>query len=262
MLILNCLVGGNSIRVTSGLTGAARNTISKLIKDVGLVCTEFQNKTLRELTCKRVQADEIWPYIGGRNKNLPPERHILEGTFWTWISMDADSRLVFHWHVGKRDSSVAHHFMSGMAERLKGRIQLTTDGFRSYVDAVECAFGSDIDYAMRSKSGDETSIPNKGRKGIFIERISGNPDPNHISTNYVERFNGTLRNSLRRYHRKTYGNSKKLEYHNCTLSLFMMYYNFINIHTTLKVTPAMAAGITDVLIDWTDVLRLTFPDRA
>ena len=262
MLILKCLMEGMSIRGVSRVTGAARNTISKLIVDVGLACIQFQNKALCNLTCKRIQADELWSFIYAKHKNVPPHMVGKAGTLWTWVAIDAETKFVPFWHLGTREAVDAGQFMNGLASRLVNRTQLSTDGYRSYPDAVEEAFGPDIDYAMTVKSYDDTSIPSGVKTGIYHHRITGNPNPAHISTSYIERMNLTIRMSVRRYTRKTNAFSKKIENHANALALFFMFYNFVRVHQTLRVTPAMAAGVTEVVWDWPDVLRLAFPERA
>ncbi len=262
MVILKCLMEGISIRGASRITGAARNTISKLIVDVGLACIQYQRQTLQNLTCKRIQADELWCVLYAKSKNVPSHMVGKAGSLWTWIAMDADTKFIPYWHLGSREAVDAGQFMNGVAGCLANRPQLTTDGYRSYPDAVENAFGPDIDYAMTIKSYDETSIPSGTKTGVYKHSVMGNPDLAHASTAFIERLNLTVRMCVRRYTRKTNAFSKKLENHRCMFALFVTYYNFIRIHQTLRVTPAMEAGISKTLWQWQDVLRLTFPDRV
>ena len=252
--ILSCLVEGNSIRATVRMTGAAKNTVVKLLADVGAACAEYQDKTLRNLPCKRVQCDEIWSFVYAKAKNVPAAKAAPEGAgdAWTWTALCADTKLVPCWMIGPRDGGIAYDFVQDLASRLSNRVQLTTDGHKAYLEAVEGAFGANIDYAMLVKLyGD---APNKGpeRKyspniclGAKPTTISGNPDIAAVSTSYVERQNLTMRMSMRRFTRLTNGFSKKLENLGHAVALHFMYYNFGRIHQSLRITPAMAAGVSD-----------------
>lgn len=261
--VIRCLVEGNSIRSTVRMTGVAKNTVVKLLVELGAACAEYQDQALRNLKCKRVQCDEIWSYIGAKDKNVPADKQgqFGIGSVWTWTAIDADSKLIVSWLVGTRDVGTATEFMQDLAGRLSNRVQLTTDGHRAYLMAVEDAFGANIDYSMLVKmygnnpDGEKRYSP---AECIGCERkaITGNPDPKHVSTSYVERQNLTMRMSMRRFTRLTNGFSKKVENHVAALAVYFMYYNFARIHQTLRVTPAMAAGVTDRLWDVSDIVAL------
>jgi IS1 family transposase len=250
--ILHMLVNGNSIRATCRMTGASKNTVAKLLLEAGAACSAYQDKTLRNLKCKKIQADEIWSFIGCKEKNVTPDTHEKNwGDCWTWTALDSETKLIICWFVGTRDAGAAYHFMHDLSDRLATRCQLTTHGHRAYLSAVEDAFGGDIDYAMLVKIyGKGNEAPERtycpavfmgARKAI----ISGAPEYNHISTSHTERQNLTMRMSMRRFTRLTNGFSKKLQNHEATLGLYFMFYNFARIHQTLRVTPAMEAGIAD-----------------
>jgi IS1 family transposase len=251
--IISCLVEGNSLRSTSRMTGCSINTVTKLLVDAGKACVEYQDKAFRNLTCKRIQCDEIWNFCYCKEKNIP-EKHKGEfgyGDVYTWTAMCADSKIVPSFLVGRRDSECAKVFIKDLASRLKNRIQLTTDGYKIYLEAVDNAFGGDIDYAMLVKVYEATPT-NDQRKyspveciGAEKKRISGNPDKKYVSTSFVERQNLTMRMSMRRFTRLTNGFSKKVENLFYSIAIHYMYYNFCRIHKSLRVTPAMEAGITD-----------------
>lgn len=260
--VLAALVEGNSIRAIVRQFGFSKNTIIKLLIDAGAVCAEFQDRSFRNLTCRRIQCDEIWSFIGAKDKNLTEDERgkFGRGSVWTWTAIDADTKLVPTWMVGPRTAEAANDFMQDLASRLSKRIQLTTDGHKVYVDAVEDAFGSQIDYAMLIKLyGSE--IPEDARYspaqciGTKVAEISGRPDAKHISTSYVERQNLTMRMHMRRFTRLTNAFSKKLDNHIAAISLHFMFYNFIRIHQTLRVTPAMAAGVTRIF-EIADIVRM------
>lgn len=252
--ILACLVEGNSIRATVRMTGAAKNTVVKLLADVGAACSAYQDKALRNLPCKRVQCDEIWSFVYAKQKNVETAKAAPEGAgdAWTWTAICADTKLIVAWMIGPRDGGIAYDFMQDLAGRLANRVQLTTDGHKAYLEAVEGAFGSDIDYAQLIKLYGESSTKGPERKyspnvclGTRNKTVSGNPDMADVSTSYVERQNLTMRMSMRRFTRLTNGFSKKLENLGHAVALHFMYYNFGRIHQTLRVTPAMEAGISD-----------------
>jgi IS1 family transposase len=253
--VVKCLVEGNSIRATARLTGVARNTVSTLLVDLAEACCRYQDDVLRDLPCKRLQADEIWAFCHSKAANVPAEH---EGEFgygdvWTWVAIDADTKLVPSWLVGDRGGADAKAFISDLASRLANRVQLTTDGYHLYLDAVEDAFGPDIDYAMLQKiygaeDGQRRYSPPECI-GVRARRVQGNPDPAHVSTSYVERQNLTMRMGMRRFTRLTNGFSKKVENLAAAVSLHYMHYNFARAHKSLANpyprTPAMAAGVTD-----------------
>ncbi len=249
--VVRCLVEGNSIRATVRMTGVAKNTVAKLLVDLGTACAKHQDENLRNLPCRRVQCDEIWSFVGAKQKNVSEEQ-MLDGwgDVWTWTAIDADTKLVPCWMVGQRGLESATEFIGDLASRLKFRVQLTTDGHRPYLNAVEDAFGGDIDFAQLIKvygsSGEAQTRYSPGQCiGTLTNAVTGSPDPKHISTSYVERQNLTMRMSMRRFTRLTNAFSKKLENHMAAIALHFMYYNFARIHTTLRVTPAMEAGIAN-----------------
>lgn len=261
--VIAALVEGNSIRSTVRMTGIAKNTVVKLLKEVGSVCAEYQDKTLRNLKCKRVQCDEIWSFCYAKQKNVPEDKkgQFGYGDVWTWTAIDADSKLVISWYVGLRNAEHAKLFMNDLADRLACKVQLTTDGLKAYLEAVEEAFGAGIDYAMLVKLfGPETSDAGRYSPpkciGARRQSIVGRPKKQNISTSYVERQNLTMRMSMRRFTRLTNGFSKKVQNLEYAIALHFMYYNFCRIHGTLKVTPAMEAGVTDRLWNISDIVRL------
>ncbi len=261
--ILSCLIEGNSIRSASRITKVAKNTVIKLLVDAGKVCAEYQNETLRNLSCKRLQCDEIWSFCYSKQKNVPAQYRdqFGYGDVWTWTAICAETKLVPSWLVGNRDSYTAYLFIQDLASRLKHRVQLTTDGLKIYLEAIEGAFGADIDYAMLIKiygSDSEGEKRYSPAKIISAEdkAIMGNPDPKHISTSYAERQNLTMRMSMRRFTRLTNGFSKKVENLAHAVSLHFMYYNFARIHRTLRVTPAMEAGISDHVWELEEIAEL------
>ncbi|OGL26676.1 MAG: transposase [Candidatus Rokubacteria bacterium RIFCSPLOWO2_12_FULL_73_47] len=265
--ILGMLAEGSSLRSASRLADVSINTVTKLLVDVGAACEQYQDKVLRNLKCKRIQCDEIWSFVYAKAKNVPES---MAGAFgvgdvWTWVAIDADSKLVPSWAVGRRDGFTAQAFIHDLADRLATRVQLTTDGHKVYLEAVEGAFGSEIDYAMLVKlyEGDSGKQAPAERRyspavctGAREQRIAGNPDPAHVSTSYVERQNLTMRMSMRRFTRLTNAFSKKVDNHKAMIALHYMHYNFARIHKTLRVTPAMEAGVTDHVWSLEEIARL------
>lgn len=252
--IIGCLVEGNSLRATARMTDTAINTVVKLLVDVGKACAEYQNQVLRNLKCKRIQCDEIWSFCYAKQRNVPEDKkgQFGYGDVWTWTAICADSKFVPAWLVGDRTLETAEIFIEDLASRFSHRVQLTTDGHKSYLEPVKVSFGDDIDYAMLVKIYGESAEQKIEKRyspakytGSKVEVIAGNPDRNHISTSYAERQNLTMRMSMRRFTRLTNGFSKKVENLAHAVSLHFMFYNFGRIHKSLRVTPAMEAGITD-----------------
>ncbi|MBZ5515593.1 MAG: IS1 family transposase [Acidobacteriia bacterium] len=249
--IIGMLIEGMSLRATSRLAGVSINTVTKLLVDVGSASAEYQDKTLRNLDCKRIQCDEIWAFVYAKQKNVPPEKQgrFGYGDVWTWTALDADTKLVPSFMVGNRDAQSATMFIDDLKGRLANRVQLTTDGLKVYLEAVEGAFGADVDFAQLVKiygaSQEETRYSPAECLGCETKRVQGNPDPKYISTSYVERQNLTMRMGMRRFTRLTNAFSKKVENHAYQVALHFMHYNFCRIHKTLRVTPAMEAGISD-----------------
>jgi IS1 family transposase len=261
--IVAALVEGNSLRSISRMTDVSRNTINKLLIDLGRACSAYQDKVFRNLKCKNIQCDEIWSFVGCKQKNITPENEGNGwGDVWTWVALDADTKLVPTWFISTRDAGAAYHFMHDLAGRLANRVQLTTDGHRAYLTAVEDAFGADIDYAMLQKiygveqqQGEVRYSPAQcmgARRAV----ISGKPDFKHVSTSMVERQNLTMRMSMRRFTRLTNAFSKKVENHEHSVAIHYMHYNFCRIHQSLRVTPAMQAGITDHVWSLEEIVEL------
>lgn len=258
--ILNMLVEGTSMRAVSRMTGVSINTVSKLLEDAGRVCADFHHEAVVGVKAKRIQCDEIWSFVAAKQKNVAAMKRPKHdaGDVWTWTALDADSKLIVSYLVGGRDSGYAHEFMQDVASRLVNRVQLTTDGHSAYLEAVEGAFGADVDYAMLVKLYGTAPESAKGRYspaeciGAKPVRVEGSPDPWHISTSYVERSNLSIRMHNRRFTRLTNAFSKKLDNHVHMLSLYFVFYNWCRIHKTLRVTPAMAAGLSDTVrdVDW------------
>ena len=250
--IISLLVEGMSLRATSRVAGVSINTVTKLLVDIGEACETFQRTALINLNCKRIQVDEIWAFVGCKQKNITPAMPEEEGygDAWTWVAIDADSKLAVSWLVGNRDAECAEAFMQDVASRLANRIQLTSDGHRSYLQAVKGAFGLDVDFAQLVKIYGDGPNPHRRYSpakyvGSKKEAKIGHPDMDHVSTSYVERQNLTMRMSMRRFTRLTNAFSKKIENHCHAIALHFMFYNFARVHKTLRVTPAMEAGIAD-----------------
>lgn len=262
--ILNLLVEGNSLRATARITDVAFNTVAKLFVNAGRACAAYQDQALRNLPSKRLQLDEIWSFVYAKAKNVPGAKSAPEdaGDVWTWVAIDADTKLVPSWRIGDRSSQTAIAFVDDLASRLVNRVQITTDGHRPYLEAIEGAFGGDVDYAVLHKIYGAAPESAKGRYspaeciGIEKHRIEGDPDPKHVSTSFVERQNLTMRMSIRRFTRLTNAFSKKIENHALSVALHYMHYNFARIHKTLRVSPAMAAGVTDRLWSIEDIAAL------
>ena len=250
--VVAALVEGTSINATCRMTGTAKNTVLKLLKDMGCACAAYHNIHVRNLRVRRVQADEIWAFVHGKDRNLTLEQvQSGLGSVWTWTALDADTKLIISYVLGDRGAATALSFMRDVAGRIANRIQLTTDGHRVYADAVEDTFGADSDYAMlvkiygASNDNPESRYSPATCIGCRTGVLSGTPDANHISTSFVERQNLSMRMGMRRFTRLTNAFSKKLENHGHMVALYFMHYNFCRIHKTLRVTPAMEAGLTD-----------------
>ena len=262
--VVAALVEGNSLRATSRMTGVARMTVEKLLRDLGAACEAYHDEHVRNLKTRRVECDEIWSFVGAKAKNVPEEKRGVWGDIWTWTAIDAESKLIIGYRVGQRTASDAYDFMSDVAARLSNRVQLTTDSLKLYLNAVDYAFGIDIDYAILEKH--YGSFVNTGSAAhrytpakITASRattITGAPAKRHISTSYVERQNLTMRMHMRRFTRLTNGFSKKAEMHAHAVALHFMYYNYCKIHQTLRVTPAMEVRISDHAWSLEDLVAL------
>ena len=261
--VIAALVEGNSLRAISRMTGIHRTTIMNLLCDLGRACSQYQDNVFRNLKCKRIQCDEIWSFVYAKGKNCPVEQKAKGGgDAWTWVAIDPDTKLVPCWFIGQRDAGCAFHFMHDLKARLANKVQLTTDGYKPYFVAVEDAFGATVDYAMlqkiygKVKDTPETRYSPAVCMGAKKAIIKGNPDHAHISTSFVERQNLTMRMSMRRFTRLTNGFSKKLENLEHAVALHYMHYNFCRIHQTLRVTPAMEAGISDHVWSLDEIIAL------
>jgi IS1 family transposase len=262
--ILSMLCEGSSMRSITRITGVSINTVSKLLEDAGEVCAAFHDEHVRGVKAKRVQVDEIWSFTDTKEKNGAIAKAAPEGAgdTWTWTALEADTKLIVSFFVGARDGDCAKWFMDDVASRLANRVQLTSDGHKAYLDAVEDVFGADVDYAQLVKLFGASPDSAKGRyspaqcTGIKKTLIEGKPDRKHISTSYVERQNLTMRMGMRRFTRLTNAFSKKFENHIHALALYFVHYNWMRIHTTLRVTPAMAAGLTKKLMGWEDIIAI------
>jgi IS1 family transposase len=261
--IIAALVEGVGIRSTCRMTGASKGAVTKLIADLGPVCAAYMDEAFRDLPCKNLELDEIWAFCYAKAKNVPEEKR---GTFgygdvWTFTAIDADTKLIPTFLVGARDLGTATEFCQDLASRLAYRPQITTDGLKAYIGAMEDAFNGEVDYAQLQKiyaaaPGGETRYSPAECTGCQKMAVSGNPDPKRISTSYVERANLSMRMGLRRYTRLTNGHSKKLENHCAALSIFFLHYNFARVHSTIRCSPAMAAGVTKRLWSIADIVNL------
>ena len=266
--VIAALVEGNSIRATVRMTGASKNAIQRLLAALGPVCEQYQNRALRHLPCKRIQCDEVWSFCYAKQKNVPAEKQgqFGYGDVWTWTALCADTKLICSWKIGTRGASTAYALMHDLAGRLSNRIQLTTDGHRVYADAVESAFGSDIDYAMLVKLyGNDNETESRYSPGEFVScrtiPMAGSPRARDISTSFVERQNLTMRMQMRRFTRLTNAFSKKVQNLGYAVAIHFMHYNFCRVHQTLRVTPAMEAGITDHVWTIEEILDLLSYER-
>jgi IS1 family transposase len=261
--ILNLLVEGNSLRATSRIADVSINTVYKLAIDAGEACSAYQDQVFRNLPCKRIQLDEIWSFVYAKQRNVMLAKAAPEtaGDVWTWVAICADTKLVPSWRIGDRSGATAIEFVCDLSKRLANRAQITSDGHRAYLEAVEAGFGADVDYAQLIKLYGEVPHP-AGRyspaqiNGTKTFCCAGDPDPKHISTSYVERQNLTMRMSMRRFTRLTNAFSKKIENHAHAVALHYMHYNFVRIHKSLRITPAMAADVTNRLWSIADIASL------
>ena len=262
--ILHLLCDGNSIRSIVRVTGASKNTISKLLIDAGEACAAYHETNVRDLKTTRAEVDEIWSFTYAKQKNVKTAKAAPanSGDTWTWTAIDADTKMIISYLVGGRDAEYAMWFMDDLRSRLANRVQLTSDGHKSYLEAVEGAFGADVDYAQLIKMYGNAPESFKARyspadcTGIKKRRIEGEPDKSLVSTSYVERANLTMRMHMRRFTRLTNGFSKKIDNHAHAVALHMMYYNFVRMNKTLRMSPAMAAGVSDTLWDVKDIVKL------
>lgn len=267
--MLSMLCEGASMRSVSRLTDTSINTVSKLLVDAGQFCAGFHDAKVRGVAAKRVQCDEIWSFCYAKAKNVASATAAPEdaGDVWTWTALDADSKLIVGYLVGGRDAGYAHEFMQDVADRLTTRVQLTTDAHKPYLQAVEGAFGADIDYAVLQKLYGTVPEAARGRYspavciGARKRRVEGSPDPAHVSTSYVERANLTMRMHMRRFTRLTNGFSKKFENHAHMVAIYTVWYNWVRIHKSLKITPAMASGISKTVVEWADIVEMMDADQ-
>ena len=267
--ILSMLCEGASMRSVSRLTDTSINTVSKLLVDAGRFCAGFHDAKVRGVKASKVQVDEIWSFTAAKEKNVATMKEPVDGAgdTWTWTAIEADTKLLISHFVGGRDGECAKWFIEDMASRITNRIQLTSDGHKAYLEAVEGAFGADIDYAMLIKLYGNAPESFKGRyspadcTGIKKSKIEGKPDMAHVSTSYVERANLTMRMHNRRFTRLTNAFSKKFENHAHMVAIYAVWYNWIRIHKTLRVTPAMAAGISETVMNWSDIVEAMDADK-
>jgi IS1 family transposase len=261
--IITLLCEGMAIRAITRVTGASKNTIAKLLAEVGQACAAYHDQHVRGLTSKRIQMDEIWSFVYAKQDNVKRAKNAPEeaGDVWTWTAIDADSKLLVSWLVGDRTTYSALRFVDDLRSRLANRVQLTSDGYRAYLQAVDTVFGDDVDYAMLNKiygadpAGEKRYSPAQCI-GAQKRKITGRPQTKHISTSFAERQNLTMRMHMRRFTRLTNAFSKKIENHTAAVALHTMFYNFVRVHQTLKVSPAMAAGVTDKLWEISDIVKV------
>jgi IS1 family transposase len=258
---LQMMAEGISLRAMTRLTGVSRTTLIKLLEDAGQAFSEYMDRTLVNLPCKRLQLDEVWAFCYAKQKNVPTAKAAPEGAgdIWTWVALDADTKLAASFYVGARDGAAALDFVSDLAPRLANRVQITSDGHKAYLEAIEETFGADVDYAQLVKIYGQ---PVEGQRryspasctGAVKHRVEGNPDSKHVSTSYVERQNLNIRMGNRRMTRLTNAFSKKAVNHAHMMAIYFMHYNFVRIHKTLKITPAMAANVTPKLWEMSDMV--------
>lgn len=263
--VISALVEGCSVRSTSRMTGVAKGTILRLLESVGTACARYQDVTLRNIPAKRIQVDEIWSFVFAKAKNSKPE-HFENGGYsgdvWTFVAIEAQSKLIVSWMLGRRDAGTATEFLQDLESRISTRIQLTTDGHKMYLAAVADSFGAGVDYAQLVKIyGRDVEGPQRYSPAVCLgcdrQPIIGRPDPAHVSTSYVERQNLTMRMNMRRFTRLTNAFSKKMENHMYSVALYNMHYNFARVHQTLKVTPAMEAGVSQHVWSIDEIVSLS-----
>jgi len=265
--IINMLVEGSSLRSTSRVCDVSINTVTKLLVEVGRACEKFHDEKVRKVQARNVQCDEIWSFVGSKQKNTPDGMEGQAGDAWTWTALDSDSKLIISWFVGSRDAHAAYDFLTDVRERVVTRMQMTTDGHSAYKSAVDAVFGQYIDFAQLVKiygapegKGNERRYSPAECTGTRMVTVTGQPDETLISTSHVERQNLTMRMSMRRFTRLTNAFSKKMENHCLAIALHFVHYNWVRIHKTLRVTPAMEAGLTDDVMSIADIVRLAHPE--
>ena len=260
--ILGMLVEGNSLRSCARMAGVSLNTVTKLLVDLGAACEQFHNERVRNVRVRRLQADEIWCFVGAKAKNVTLEQKAQGwGDTWTWTGLDADTKLCVSYLVGGRSANWAMEFMLDCANRIKGRVQVTTDGHKAYLEAVETSFGAECDYAMLQKiygapAENDTRYSPAVCIGCDMKVVSGDPDPKHVSTSYVERHNLSMRMGMRRFTRLTNAFSKKVQNHEAMVAIYAVHYNFARIHKTLRITPSMAAGLSDHVWSLEEIVQM------
>lgn len=265
--IVNMLVEGASLRSTSRVCDVSINTVTKVLVEVGKACERFHDEKVRGVAAKRMQCDEIWAFVYAKEKNVPEGMEGQAGDVWTWTALDSDSKLMVSWLVGSRDAQAAYEFLSDVRSRVVTRMQLTSDGHGAYIPAVDAVFGQYIDYAQLIKiygapvgAGNERRYSPAECTGVKTMAVTGRPDHEHVSTSHVERSNLSMRMGMRRFTRLTNAFSKKVENHCHAIALYFMHYNWVRIHKTLRVTPAMEAGLTTELMSIADIVKLAYPD--
>jgi IS1 family transposase len=261
--VVAALVEGSSINSIVRMTGVAKHTVLKLLEDVGCACAAYHHRQVRGLRSRRIQCDEIWQFVGAKQKNATPEQKAAGwGDAWTWVALDADTKLCISYLAGGRDTGWATDFAFDIRQRVNGKPQITTDCHKPYLAAIEMAFGNDVHYAQMHKiygasnDGPETRYSPATCIGCDMKTVIGSPDYEHVSTSFVERQNLTMRMSMRRFTRLTNAFSKKIENHGHAVALHFMYYNFVRVHKTLRVTPAMEAGIADHVWSFEELVAL------
>jgi len=265
--IVNMLVEGSSLRSTSRVCDVSINTVTKVLVEVGRACEQFHDEKVRGVQAKNVQCDEIWSFVYSKQKNVPEGMEGAAGDVWTWTALDADTKLMVSWFVGSRDAHAAYEFLTDVRSRVSTRMQMTTDGHGVYKGAVDAIFGQNIDYAQLVKiygsaegAGNEKRYSPAACTGTKLVVVSGRPDETLISTSHVERQNLTMRMAMRRFTRLTNAFSKKVENHCYAIALHFVHYNWVRIHKSLRVTPAMEAGLTDELMTIADIVKLAYPN--